>query len=43
MWRDVNFMLFFSAFPSEDFDGPHDVFSYLTINDPTVLEIFLSW
>ena len=37
--RDVNFVLLFSVFPSEDFDKPNDVFSYLTINDPTVLEM----
>ena len=36
---DVNFVLFFSVFPSEDFDKPNDVFFSLTINDPTVLEM----
>ena len=35
----VNFVLFFSVFPSEDFDKPNDVFSSLTINDPSVLEM----
>ena len=37
--RYVNFVLFFSVFPSEDFDKPNDVFSSLTINDPSVLEM----
>ena len=44
--RDLNFGLFSSAFlfilSFEDFDDQDDVVSSLTINDPTVLEIYLS-
>ena len=41
LWYDINFVFFFSAFPSEDFDDSDDAFSSLTINDPIVLEICL--
>ena len=39
LWSDVNFVLFFSAFRSKDLDNTDDIFSSLTINDPTVLDI----